>query len=550
MSNVVSPYPVIYSFGDSLSDAGDAYLLTSSPAGATLGLTPQPVSPPYYQETYGTTAADVFSNGPVWVQDLASALNLANPAPGELGLSPALLGSLLTSQGVSGALASLIVGGIEVATGTSSGTLNLAGTPGGTDFAIGGSVTGVTAENTGPGVALTDLSAQLAYFKAAFPAPTANALYTVWSGSNDLLNLVNDKNFGSLNAAGTVAADVTASVANEVAAVNSLLTGGASSLLVLNVPDIGLTPEESVTSNAAEASALAQSFDQQLAAELQGDTLATGHVTLVDTYGLIDNAVHNMAQYGLTNVTDPAYTGSFTADTGTLVAPGLQSGYLFFDHLHPTETGQMATAKLAQSDLGIACYCAGTRILTDRGEVAVEALAIGDRLVTQSGAARPVRWIGHRSYAGRFLAGRKHLLPIRIGAGALGEGLPRRDLLVSPLHAMALRGVLAPAALLANGVTIVQVRDAERVDYYHVELDSHDVIMAEGAWSETFVDDGSRGVFHNAHEYPDTGRVPAAYCAPRIVDGEALEAIRREIDARAGLCVTGPVETPRRLLAG
>jgi hypothetical protein len=68
-----------------LSDAGDAYLLTSSVYGKALGLQPEPVSPPYYQETYDGTAADVFSNGPVWVQDLATTLGLANPAPGQVG---------------------------------------------------------------------------------------------------------------------------------------------------------------------------------------------------------------------------------------------------------------------------------------------------------------------------------------------------------------------------------------------------------------------------------------------------------------------------------
>ena len=188
--------------------------------------------------------------------------------------------------------------------------------------------------------------------------------------------------------------------------------------------------------------------------------------------------------------------------------------------------------------LVVPCYCRGTMILTARGEVAVEDLAVGDAVVTASGAARPVRWIGRRSYAGRFARG-THVLPICIRAGALGDGAPRRDLWISPHHAMSLEGVLIEARHLVNGVSIVQVAEVEQVDYFHVELDAHDVIVAEGALSESFVDDDSRGMFQNAHEfglrYPELPRAPARYCAPRRDSGPEVEAARRRILARAGL---------------
>ena len=537
MSGSVSPYPVIYSFGDSLSDAGDAYLLTTSSAAALLGQTAEPVSPPYYQETYGSTAADLFGNGPVWVQDLAASLGIAVPAPGELSGTASGITTLLTSQGVSADEASSIVAGLQLATGTFSGTIDVAGTPGGTDFAIGGSVTGITGENAGAVAALTDLQAQVSYFKTAVATPVANALYTVWSGSNDLLNLVTDANFASLLASGAAAADVTQSVSNEVASVNSLIADGAKSLLVLNVPDLGKTPEALALGAAgdAAASSLAGSFDQQLSAALAADNTGGARVAVEDTYGLIDNAVANPAAYGLTDVTDPVYTGSFTQDNGTLVSsdPAVQDQYLFFDHLHPTETGQLAIAAGAEAALGVvACYCAGTLILTERGEVAVEALAIGDGVVPAGGAVRPGRWLGQRSYAGRFLAGRRALLPVRLRAGCLGGGLPRRDLRVSPEHAMLLDGLLVPARCLVNGTTIVQEADAAAVAYVHVELDSHDAILAEGAASETFLDDDSRGVFHNAAEfaarYPDA-EAPGGFCAPRVESGFGLEAVRRRL---------------------
>ena len=113
----------------------------------------------------------------------------------------------------------------------------------------------------------------------------------------------------------------------------------------------------------------------------------------------------------------------------------------------------------------------------------------------------PIVWIGRRSYAGRFVSGRPSLLPIRIQAGALGGGLPRRDLYVSPLHAMLLEGQLVPAGLLVNGRTIERVERVAQLDYIHLELPRHAVIWAEGAASESFLDDGSRGMFHNAADH-------------------------------------------------
>jgi hypothetical protein len=191
----------------------------------------------------------------------------------------------------------------------------------------------------------------------------------------------------------------------------------------------------------------------------------------------------------------------------------------------------------------VACYARGTLIATPHGEVPVEALAIGDRLTTASGASRPIKWIGTRSYGGRFIMGRKDILPICFKAGSLGDGLPKRDLWISPHHAMhfenQIGGVLIEAKDLINGVSIVQAEHVDEVQYFHIELETHDVILAEGAPSETFVDDDSRFMFHNVGEYaalyPEDVMRPARYCAPRLDIGYAVEAVRRKLAQRAGL---------------
>jgi autotransporter-associated beta strand protein len=179
------------------------------------------------------------------------------------------------------------------------------------------------------------------------------------------------------------------------------------------------------------------------------------------------------------------------------------------------------------------CYCPGTLILTPSGQKPVEQLEIGDEVMTMSGTARPIKWIGRRSYGGRFVMGRKDILPVCFKAGSLDDDTPTRDLWISPHHAMYLEGVLIEAKDLVNGVSIMQAEQREKIEYFHIELDGHDVIIAEGSLSESFIDDDSRGMFHNAHEYReiygDALSAPARYCAPRLDHGCEVEAARAKM---------------------
>jgi collagen type I/II/III/V/XI/XXIV/XXVII alpha len=176
--------------------------------------------------------------------------------------------------------------------------------------------------------------------------------------------------------------------------------------------------------------------------------------------------------------------------------------------------GSYTTASGVQ--LSVACYCAGTRILTLRGEVEVEHLAVGDVVLTTAGSARPVRWIGHRRVDCRHHPRPDLVWPVRVRAGAFADGSPRRDLLLSPDHALLLdvggaACVLIPVKYLINGGAIAQERVAA-VHYYHVELDRHDIVLAEGLPAESYLDTGNRAAFANA---PAFGNVTATNARPR-----------------------------------
>jgi hypothetical protein len=210
-----------------------------------------------------------------------------------------------------------------------------------------------------------------------------------------------------------------------------------------------------------------------------------------------------------------------------------------------TATQSLVSGNATVVTLQAPCFTLGTRISTPRGETSIEALRIGDDVTTLSGRRR-IRWIGRRSYDGRFIAGNRDILPIIIRRSALANGIPCRDLIVSPRHALFLRNMLVPAERLINGATIIQHRAVERVDYLHLEFDEHVIIFAEGAAAESFVDCDSRMLFQNAHEfdvlYPGAKRV--AEYAKRVENGAALDRERRFIALRAGLAAMHVDDAP------
>lgn len=268
--------------------------------------------------------------------------------------------------------------------------------------------------------------------------------------------------------------------------------------------------------------------------DVSKDTLFTDRIAL--NGGTIDIT-------DLTGSGTPDYT--FSGDNRlTITRDGVSETLLFDGVYDPTKllvTIDTDGSTLIDYGTPAPCYCPGTLIATEEGETPVEALEIGDLVRTTSGALRPIRWIGRRAYDGVFARGNPDLIPVTFEKGSLGHNLPKRALTVSPLHAMFVEGYLIPAHCLVNGGSIHCGTIGERVEYIHIELESHDLLLAEGAPSESFVDDGSRGMFHNAGTfaelYPEAETVEAVYCAPRLEDGTMLEHIRDRLSAHTGSVV-------------
>lgn len=191
------------------------------------------------------------------------------------------------------------------------------------------------------------------------------------------------------------------------------------------------------------------------------------------------------------------------------------------------------------------CFVAGTRIETDRGAVPVESLCAGDLVRTVADGAhalKQVRWIGERTVTFGNGADDEALYPVRIRAGALAEGLPQRDLLVSGNHCLLLEGQLIPAKLLINGSSIIAGRTASSVRYLHIELDEHDAVLAEGVPAETYMDVGNRAFFSNAAVTTLSPVLPAAehmapwqarLCAPLRLRSHEVDTMWQAIADRA-----------------
>ena len=190
---------------------------------------------------------------------------------------------------------------------------------------------------------------------------------------------------------------------------------------------------------------------------------------------------------------------------------------------------------IVNNEVAVTCFLAGSAIQTPDGEVAVEQLRVGDMVMTHTSDGLrpdPVRWTGYRRIDPARHPRPGDVLPVRVRRDAFGPGLPRRDLLLSPNHAIFVDEVLIPVRYLINGDSIRQVPSAGPVSYFHIELDRHGVVFAEGLPCESYLDTGCRQMFENGGVpvalHPDFTAFAweASGYAPLVVTGTKLEAVR------------------------
>jgi uncharacterized repeat protein (TIGR03803 family) len=179
----------------------------------------------------------------------------------------------------------------------------------------------------------------------------------------------------------------------------------------------------------------------------------------------------------------------------------------------------------------IICYLPGTQIATPSGEVPVEQLAVGDLAMTLRGEARRIVWIGE----GRVLATRGRrtaATPVIVRKGALADNVPHHDLRITKAHSLYIDDVLIPVEFLVNHRSILWDDRAQEVTLYHIELETHDVLLANGAPAESYRDDGNRWLFRNANS--GWSRPPQEPCAPVLTGGAVVDAAWRRLLERAG----------------
>lgn len=231
----------------------------------------------------------------------------------------------------------------------------------------------------------------------------------------------------------------------------------------------------------------------------------------VNTTNSDDTLVNIWIAKGGTGDYHPDLSTTYRTDTGTntWTIPEIMVADKTLSSSGATPSDKMTEAFPTANQLGFsialneapACFLAGTKICTPNGEVEIERIARGDRVITTDGRAVNVSWVGRQTISRQF-ADPLRVLPIRIRANSLGENIPSRDLLASPDHAIMIDGILVHAGALVNGHSIVRETDVPpSFTYYHVELDDHSLILAENTPAETFIDNADRLAFDNWQEH-------------------------------------------------
>jgi hypothetical protein len=274
----------------------------------------------------------------------------------------------------------------------------------------------------------------------------------------------------------------------------------------------------------------------------------TGLPTTVEDFqpgNVID--LTNTLSYDTTETATIQGQAIVVSDNGTVVLTLPETGTPSTDTVHVTNNG----AGWAELTTTVQCFAAGTRIMTPCGEVEVEGLAVGDLVWTHLSGSVPVKWRGQRRIDCSRHPQPDLVWPVRIRAGAFADDVPSHDLWLSQDHAVFIDDVLIPIRRLINGSSIAQVEAAE-VTYFHLALERHDILLAEGLLAESYLNTGNTSIFANGDvplvlhpeliEASAQARREAGSCAPLATQADHVERLWQRLAERATtLCGAVPL---------
>ncbi|MCE5974299.1 Hint domain-containing protein [Sinirhodobacter sp. WL0062] len=265
-----------------------------------------------------------------------------------------------------------------------------------------------------------------------------------------------------------------------------------------------------------------------------------------------------------TGASGTKFRGDNTSDSLYNPEPSLgkSDGYLYTTY--PIDAGDTGLLDDMVSDFvpvypqtldpNMPCFARGTWIDVPGGRRLVEDLRIGDEVLTAAGSVEEIRWIGSRRLT-RELRERPHLRPIRISAGALGPGIPSEDLIVSPQHRVLVRSpiaqrmfeadqVLVPAKHLLGYPGVAIVEDLDEVEYFHILLDAHEILISNGAETESlylgpqFLKTAGRAALREIREiFPDLEDEIRPFAHPVIGSRHGRKLAERHLRNRKPLTV-------------
>jgi hypothetical protein len=173
------------------------------------------------------------------------------------------------------------------------------------------------------------------------------------------------------------------------------------------------------------------------------------------------------------------------------------------------------------------CFLKGTTIRTADGDRKIEELVAGDLLPSLFGGIRPIQWIGRYSFkrSDPTKAWVKDILPVRVARSALGPDVPRSDLCITRGHALLIDGVLVPVCNLINNRTITpyDASGLNELEFFHIKLERHDVIYAEGAPCETMLNIDENAVNFAEYLRQYVPPIEDTRCAPWVGMGRRVE---------------------------